>query len=132
MTAGSPAWTDVTITAKVKPSSVSFGGVIARYQDQGDFYFCGFDQAQITVGKYLGGSPHTESVLFPHALNHFYDVTFKVVGTTLTCTVADPLNKISPESHELVLPSNNIAEGAIGLIAKPDAEFGYVVVRAAQ
>jgi hypothetical protein len=130
MTAGSPSWTDITITAKVKPSSVSFAGVIARYEDSSNFYFCGVDTDKITVGKYLGGSPYTESVSFQHPQNRFYDVTFTVKGGRMTCTVTDPLNPTRTATH--VLDWNNyIPDGAIGLIGKPYAEFGNVAVRAA-
>jgi hypothetical protein len=130
MTAGSPEWTDITISAKVKPSSASFDGVIARYEDQSNFYFCGLSADRITVGKYLGGSPHTESVMTAHTLNRFYDVTFTVKGGKMTCTVTDPQNPARTTTHVLDWP-NYIPSGAIGLIGKPYAEFGDVVVRAA-
>jgi pectate lyase len=123
---GSPAWTNYTVGADVKPTAdpTGFAGVIGRYQTEGDYYECVIHHAMGVQlwrlhggqGMELGGRDMSIDV------SRYHRVVLAMHGDRLTCSmdgtiaasVADP----------------TFSAGRIGLVASDDeaARFGDVLV----
>lgn len=126
LVAGSPAWTDVSVSADVKatPLAVGFAGVAARYRSSGDYYECVIHDAYALqlwrlrgdVGKQLDGRR------VPIDTTRFHSVRLVVRGSRLACALDGvPL---------LAFVDASFGSGGIALVASDDeaAEFDNVRV----
>jgi hypothetical protein len=125
------SWTNYTVTADVKASNNSQGFVLARYQSQNFFYWCGLDlNGTLTMGQAGRMGQPGWTVLQSAALDHssgFYTVTFTVNGHNLTC-------KASNGSNTVTLPPATATEyynGTVGALTRSTSEYhNFTVVKA--
>jgi hypothetical protein len=125
-TAGSPAWTDYTIQARVKLVSGTYAMLMARYQDSDNYYFMTLrSSGTVEIKRMLGGSSgsalQTQSGVLSPAMGTWYTATLKVEGDSLQGYI----------NGNLVLDVNDstFASGLIGLgTSSGAAEFDDVIV----
>ena len=97
-TAGGFDWTDYKVSADVKTNPIDgHAHLIARYQSDQYYYTCGLDHtATLYLGKVYGGAPYLfQTAPFVFTAASWYHIDFSVQGTSLTCTVTDPVTKLS-------------------------------------
>jgi hypothetical protein len=126
MAAGSPAWTDYAVSARIwlPPLSTGFAGVAARYQGPGDYYACGvYYGTAVRLWVVRGGNAtfldaRTQDV----SPDRFHDVRLVVNGNRESC--------VFDQSVVLTAADGSFPAGRIGFVAGSEegAEFGDVVV----
>ena len=125
-TAGSSAWADYTIQARVKLVSGSYAMLMARYQDSDNYYFMtlrstGTVEIKRMLGSSSGTALQTHSGVLSPATGAWYTATLKVEGSSLQGYI----------DGDLVLDVNDstFTTGLIGLgTASGAAEFDDVIV----
>ncbi|WP_158623626.1 DUF1565 domain-containing protein [Corallococcus llansteffanensis] len=85
VTAGQPAWSDYTFSARVKTGSTSVrNGLVARYVDGNNFYFLILHNGNLVLNKKVSGTTQTlQSVPFAASTSAFYTLTLAVHGTSI-------------------------------------------------
>ena len=126
LVAGSAAWTDYAISARLRLTSMStgFAGVAARYLDRDDYYACGVYYASaVRLWRVRAGvMTLLDARRMDVATNGFHDVRLVVKGGSLSCefdaTVA------------LTATDRSFANGRIAFVASGDeaAELDDVIV----
>lgn len=126
LVAGSAAWTDYAVSARIRLTSLStgFAGVAARYQDRGDYYACGVYYASaVRLWRVRAG---TVTLLDARRMavttDRFHDVRLVVKGSTVSCEF--------DQTVELTAVDSSFARGRIAFVAGNDeaAELDDVVV----
>jgi hypothetical protein len=124
--AGTPAWTNYTVTADLRPTllSTGFAGVAARYQDGHNYYACGVYYASaVRLWRVRGGAVTLLDARIANVdTKRFHTVRLVARGTQLGCTL-DGTTLLSAVDA-------SFASGRIALLASDDeaAEFGDVGV----
>ena len=126
LVAGSPAWTDYSVSARLRPTPLStgFAGVAARYRDRGDYYACGvYYGSAVRLWRVKGGAMTLlDGRRSDVATERFHDVRLVVKGSQLSCEF----------DEDVVLSATDASfpSGQIALVAGSDeaAEFDDVVV----
>jgi pectate lyase len=91
--AGSSAWTDTTVTARVKPTAYAaanrFVAVLSRVRSNSNYYFLALQGGNtLLLGKRVSGALTTlASASFGTAAGTWYTLHLTVTGTTLTGSV---------------------------------------------
>ncbi len=87
ITAGSPRWSNVTVSAalRIDPGG-STAGVLARWQDPNNYYVCKLFNNTLTIGKQVAGSFQSIATK-PYIASGWQTVSLTVKGTSLTCKV---------------------------------------------
>jgi hypothetical protein len=123
---GSTRWTDYSVGAMLRPTALAsgFAGVIARYQDRGNYYACGF-YASSSVRLWLvhGGSMTSlADRSAPVDTTRFHDVRLVVDGEHLSCIVDG--------TYLLMAADGTFRNGRVALVAAAGeaAEFAEVRV----
>jgi hypothetical protein len=126
LAAGSAAWTDYAVSARLRltPLSTGFAGVAARYQDRDDYYACGVYYASaVRLWRVRAGvMTLLDARRMDVATNGFHDVRLVVKGGSLSCEL--------DETVALTATDPSFANGRIAFIASNDeaAELDDVVV----
>jgi hypothetical protein len=126
LVAGSPAWTDYRVSARLRPTPLStgFAGVAARYRDRGDYYACGvYYGSAVRLWRVRSGTMTLlDARTMDVATDRFHDVSLVVKGPRVSC--------VFDETVVLTATDSSFASGAIALVAGADetAEFDDVVV----
>jgi hypothetical protein len=124
---GSPSWTNYTVTAQVKAANTSQALVLARYQSENFYYWCGLDvNGTLTMGQRYQNVPTVlKTATFDHGAG-FYTVSFTVNGNTLTCKATNSSGTATLTGNAAGYYSN----GAIGAMTTSTAEYhNFTVVR---
>jgi hypothetical protein len=127
---GSQTWTNYKVSADVKTNPVNgHARLIARHYGDGYFYACGIDHpGALFLGKEYGGTWYTFKYSpFSYTDTAWYHIDFTVNGSSLTCTVTDPVSKasVTVTDTETYFPS-----GGAGVTGDTQAEFDNFVVTA--
>jgi len=128
--AGSTGWINYTVSADVKANPVNgHARVIARRQNDQNFYACGIDHAgTLFLGKMYAGSWYTFSTTpFSFSSANFYHIDFSVKGDQLTCKATDPTNSTTAT---VTYTANYFPSGSIGATGEYGGEFDNFVVKA--
>jgi hypothetical protein len=126
LVAGSSAWTDYTLSAEVRPTSLTtgFAGVAARYMDDRDYYACGVYYASaFRLWRVRAGSVRLlDARAQPVDPNRFHSVRLVARGGWLSCVLDGTLMVSAAD--------DSFKSGKISLVAGDDeaAEFGQVNV----
>jgi hypothetical protein len=126
LVAGSPAWTDYSLTARMRLTALStgFAGVAARYRDRGDYYGCGVYYASaVRLWRVRAGVVTLlDARRMAVATDRFHDVRLVVKGSQLSC--------VFDATVVLTGTDTTFASGQIALLAANDetAEFANIVV----
>jgi pectate lyase len=126
LVAGSDAWTDYGVNARLRPSPLStgFAGVAARYQDRGDYYACGVYYATaVRLWRVLDGvTTLLDARRMDVATDRFHDVRLVVAYDRVSC--------VFDQTVVLTATDGSFASGRIAFVASSDeaAEFRDVVV----
>jgi hypothetical protein len=126
MAAGSPAWTDYRVSARLRPTPLStgFAGVAARYRDRGDYYACGvyYGTAVRLWRVRAGDTTLLDARRQDVATDRFHDLSLVVKGGRVSCVFDD--------SVVLTATDASFSSGRIALVAGSDeaAEFDDVEV----
>jgi hypothetical protein len=123
---GSPAWTNYTVSADVRATSLpsGFAAVVARYQGPSDYYACGIYGVNTLRLWVMRGGNMTELGRRAIAADtaRFHGVRLTVTGAAMSCSLdgAPPLTAID----------RTFRNGRIALLASSEeaAEFGDVWV----
>jgi len=126
LVAGSPAWTDYRVSARLREATLStgFAGLVARYRDPGDYYACGvYYGSAVRLWRVRGGiTTLLDARRMDVAGDRFHDVRIVVRGASLSCVFDD----------DVVLRATDASfpGGRIGMVAAANeaAEFDDVVV----
>ena len=126
-TNGSSTWTDYRVSASVKAPTSGYAKLVARYQDSSYFYVCGLDNGgTLFLGKLYGGTWYSFSTAgFAYSATSWYQVSFTVVGDSLTCSATDPGNG---HSQTVSATESYFSSGPAGLAGSPGAEFDNFTV----
>jgi hypothetical protein len=129
-TTGSHSWTNYRVSADVRTNPVNgHARLIARHYGDGYFYACGLDHSgTLFLGKEYGGTWYTfKTTPYSYVDTSWYHVDFSVSGSSLTCTVTDPVSHFSATltDTEAYFPS-----GSAGVTGDASAEFDNFVVTA--
>jgi hypothetical protein len=126
LVAGSAAWTDYVVSARLwlPPLSTGFAGVAARYQGPGDYYACGvYYGTAVRLWMERGG----DTILLDArsvdvGSDSFHDVRLVVDGSRQSC--------VFDQTVVLQAADTSFASGRIALVAGSEegAEFGDVSV----
>jgi hypothetical protein len=121
---GDPRWQNYTYTAQVKASNTSQGLILARYQSQSFYYWCGLDtNGTLTMGQRYQNVPTViKSTTFNHSTG-FYTVSFTVNGNNLTCKATNGSVPVT-----LTGTASYFSNGAIGAMTTSTAEYDNVTV----
>jgi hypothetical protein len=128
--AGSTGWTNYKVSADVKADPLTgHARVIARRQNDQNFYACGIDHAgTLFLGKEYGGTWYTFNTAPFTYTNLVWDhIDFTVNGDQLTCTATDTTTSISAT---LTTTVSYFASGSIGATGENGGEFDNFVVTA--
>jgi pectate lyase len=126
LVAGSAAWTDYAVSARLRPTPLStgFSGVAARYRDRGDYYACGVYYASaVRLWRVRAGTMTLlDARRMDVATDRFHDVRLVVKGGTISCEF--------DQTVVLTAVDRSFASGRIAFVAGNDeaAELADVVV----
>jgi hypothetical protein len=113
--------------AQVKAANTSQAQVLARYQSENFYYWCGLDvNGTLTMGQRYQNVPTVlKTAPFDHGAG-FYTVSFTVNGNTLTCKATNSSGTATLTGNAAGYYSN----GAIGAMTTSTAEYhNFTVVR---
>jgi hypothetical protein len=123
---GSPAWTNYTVSADVRATSLvgGFAAVVARYQGPSDYYACGIYGVNTLRLWVMRGGNMTElarQAVAPDTVR-FHGVRLSATGATLSCSLDG--------DRPLLATDRSFKAGRIALLASSDeaAEFGGIWV----
>jgi hypothetical protein len=126
LVAGSPAWTNYAVSARLRlpPLSTGFAGVAARYQDRDDYYACGvYYGTAVRLWRVRGGAVTLlDARRMDVAAGRFHDLRLVVDGSRISCEL--------DESVTLSAVDGTFASGRIAFVAGAGeaAELDDVVV----
>ena len=127
---GSQSWTNYRVSADVKVNPVNgHARLIARHYGDGYFYACGLDHpGTLFLGKEYGSTWYEfKNSAYTYVDTAWYHIDFSVVGTSLTCTVTDP---VGHTTATLTDTESYYPSGAAGVTGDTSAEFDNFVVTA--
>jgi hypothetical protein len=127
---GSSTWTNYKVSASVKAPATGYAKLVARYQNASYFYVCGLDNGgTLFLGKLYGGTWYSFSTAtFAYSATSWYQVSFSVVGNTLTCSATDPGNG---HTQTVTASESYFSSGPAGLAGSAGAEFDNFTVTTA-
>jgi hypothetical protein len=117
LAAGSPAWTDYSVSADIRPGLLAAGdaGVAGRYQGPGDYYECGVvGPTSLQLWRVKGGQRQVlDSTLQVLAidLGRFHTIRLDMRGNQLSCSL-DAVTLLRATDGSIV--SGRVALGASG------------------
>ncbi len=123
--AGSSAWTDYAVTARIKPVSLSGSNYVAlgaRYQSSANFYFLDLRADRVEIRSFVGNqSTVLSSTSYAVSPGTWYTVTFEVNGSTLKGYING--------TQLLTATDSTFSSGAVALSTyNATAEFDDVIV----
>ncbi len=123
---GSPDWTDYTFQARVKPMGGAYASLIARYQDDDNYYFMALRSSNKVEFKRMfpGGSQGLGSTNYTFVPGTWYTATFVVSGTTLYSYINGELVHTVVDSYPNPLMAGMAGVGTLD----SGAEFDDVVI----
>ncbi|MFP2924067.1 fibronectin type III domain-containing protein [Pyxidicoccus sp. 3LG] len=124
VTAGQAAWTDYSLSARVKTGATSVrNGLVARYVDANNFYFLLLHNGNVVLHKKVSGSTQTlQSVPFAASTSAFYTLKLVIRGTSIQGYVDGVLRVQGTDA--------SLTAGRVGLYANGVATYDDVLVTA--